>query len=92
MNNVPNTTYQNQLLGQVVEKMETGQRVRMMEEEQQSQHFQQWDSFWGRPGYGAPRDSILKENLIKNLYFAEDGKRVPNNVELITLERLPVKF
>ena len=92
MNNVPNTTYQNQLLGQVVEKIETGQRVRMMEEEQQSQHFQQWDSFWGRPGYGAPRDSILKENLIKNLYFAEDGKRVPNNVELITLERLPVKF
>ena len=72
--------------------METGQRARMMEEEQQSQHFQQWDTFWGRPGYGAPRDSILKENLIKNLYFAEEGKRVPNNVELITLERLPVKF
>ena len=66
--------------------------MRQQEEEQQSQHFQQWDSFWGRPGYGAPRDSILKENLIKNLYFAEDGKRVPNNVELITLERLPVKF
>ena len=91
MYSAPNTTYQNQLLGQVTEKLDTRDRVRMMEEEQQSQHFQSWDTFWGRPGYGAPRDSIMKENLIKNLYFADDKKTVPN-VELITLERLPVKF
>ena len=35
---------------------------------------QSWDTFWGRPGYGAPRDSTQRENLMKNLYFAENNK------------------
>ena len=61
-----------------------------MEEEQQRQHFQQWDTYWGRPGYGAPKpNGPQKENLMKILHYP--ASKSPTNVELITLERLPVK-
>ena len=76
MNHPNSVPYQNQLLGQVVEKLETGVRDKEREVAQQSQHFQSWDTFWGRPGYGAPRDSTQRENLMKNLYFSEDNKKV----------------
>merc|ERR1712131_250181 len=59
----PNSVYQHQLQGQVVEKLESGVREREREALQQNQHFQSWDTFWGRPGYGAPRDSTNRENL-----------------------------
>ena len=72
----PNSVYQHQLQGQVVEKLESGVRDREREALQQNQHFQSWDTFWGRPGYGAPRDSTNRENLMKNLYFAEENKKV----------------
>ena len=53
-------------------------------------HFTHNQTFWGRPGNGAPRDQAHKENLMKMLHFGAQEK-VPNNVELITLERLSVK-
>ncbi|CAB4067773.1 unnamed protein product [Lepeophtheirus salmonis] len=62
------------------------------DEEQQKRHFESWETFWGRPGYGAPKDGRgpQKENLMKLLHYSTT-ERSPNNVELITLERLPVK-
>ena len=44
-----------------------------------------------RPGNGAPRDKSHKENLIKMLHFNDNVEKTPTNVELLTLERLPVK-
>lgn len=32
------------------------------------QHFETWDTFWGRPGYGAPKDVKYKLNLDQLLY------------------------
>ena len=37
--------------------------------EEQRRHFQSWESFWGRPGYGAPRELTQKENLMKMLHY-----------------------
>lgn len=58
------------------------------DEDQQRMHFQSWETFWGRPGYGAPQDGKgpQKENLMKLLHYPT--QKSPNNVELITLERL----
>ena len=76
------------------------------EDQAQADHFQAWDKFWGRPGYGAPRQAGVahKENLMKMLHypaqvtFTSLGEhyqhllfQAPNNLELSTLERLPVK-
>eukprot|EP00096_Caligus_rogercresseyi_P010933 TRINITY_DN4138_c0_g1_i2.p1 TRINITY_DN4138_c0_g1~~TRINITY_DN4138_c0_g1_i2.p1 ORF type:complete len:446 (-),score=86.16 TRINITY_DN4138_c0_g1_i2:459-1796(-) len=65
---------------------------RQFDEAQQRKHFESWGTFWGRPGYGAPKDGRgpQKENLMKLLHYSTT-ERSPNNVELITLERLPVK-
>lgn len=84
--------YFDQLAGQVSEKQEIGAKNINMDEEQQNQHFQNWETFWGKPGNGAPRDTIQKENLMKMLHYSDGAvKNAPNNVELLTLERLPVK-
>jgi len=83
--------YWEQLTGQVAEKANIGQLGRKMDDQQQRQHFQSWESYWGRPGNGAPRDKSHKENLIKMLHFGDAVEKVPSNVELITLERLSVK-
>jgi len=84
--------YWDQLTGQVDEKKQVGSKGKVIDEQQQKEHFQSWEKFWGRPGYGAPRESAQKENLMKMLHYPENTvKNAPNNVELITLERLPVK-
>jgi len=83
--------YYEELAGQVQSKYEYQHAKRKFEEEQQMNHFQHWDTFWGRPGYGAPQrgKGPQKENLMKILHYPT--AKSPNNVELITLERLPVK-
>jgi len=83
--------YWDQLTGQVSEKQNIGALGKQIDEKQQKQHFESWEQFWGRPGNGAPRDSSQKENLMKMLHYPESSDKAPNNVELITLERLSVK-
>lgn len=83
--------YWEQLTGQVGEKYDIDQRKKLEDEAQQLQHFQSWESYWGKPGYGAPRETTHKENLVKMLHYPPTVANAPNNVELITLERLPVK-
>ena len=68
--------YWEQLTGQVSEKQDIGARGRQMEEQAQKQHFESWETFWGRPGNGAPRDSSQKENLMKMLHYPEDSNKV----------------
>ncbi len=41
------------------EKQENILQLREMDEEQQKRHYQSWETYWGRPGYGAPRYSSL---------------------------------
>ena len=105
--------YWNQLTGQVEEKRNAGTAGKAEEDQAQAQHFQAWDKFWGRPGYGAPRQDqgntvAHKENLMKMLHYPQQVLvspcltspviiehnftfQAPNNLELSTLERLPVK-
>ena len=81
--------YSDTLNSQVCEKSDYNSRTRQFEEEQQKRHFESWESFWGSPGYGAPKPAgTTKGNLMKMLHYPE---KAPNNVELITLERLPCK-
>lgn len=39
--------------------------------EEQKKHFENWETFWGRPGYGAPRagKGPQKENLMRILHY-----------------------
>lgn len=81
--------YSDTLNSQIHEKVDYNQRNRQFDEEQQKRHYESWDSFWGRPGYGAPKHGGgQKGNLMKMLHYPD---KAPNNVELITLERLPCK-
>ena len=56
---------------EVADKQDYNRHNREYDEEQQKQHFQSWETFWGRPGYGAPREVInsqikMKISLNKN--------------------------
>ena len=53
------------------EKKTQGHAGKEADEQAQAQHFQAWDTFWGRPGYGAPRQAggAHKENLMKMLHY-----------------------
>ena len=53
------------------EKKSQGQAGKEAEDQAQADHFQAWDKFWGRPGYGAPRQAGVahKENLMKMLHY-----------------------
>ncbi|XP_071746149.1 uncharacterized protein [Lepeophtheirus salmonis] len=85
-------SYFDSLNYQVNAREHANQIEKKNDEEQQKRHFESWETFWGRPGYGAPKDGRgpQKENLMKLLHYSTTEKS-PNNVELITLERLPVK-
>ena len=54
------------LLDQVQSKMVNDIERRKMDDERMAHHFQSFDGYWGRPGYGAPKESgVQKENLMK---------------------------
>ena len=77
------TQYSDQLSGQVSEKLTLGARGKDMDNVQQKQHFESWESFWGRPGNGAPRDSVQKENLMKMLHYADTEVKNVSSVNRI---------
>ena len=62
---------------QICEKSDHNQRSRQFEEEQQKRHFESWETFWGRPGYGAPKPNTTKGNLMKMLHFPEKVAMAP---------------
>ena len=58
------------LLDQVQSKMAHDIEKRKMDDERMQHHFQSFDTYWGRPGYGAPKQSgVQKENLMKILHY-----------------------
>ena len=58
------------LLDQVQSKMVNDIEKRKMDDERMANHFQSFDQYWGRPGYGAPKETgIPKENLMKILHY-----------------------
>lgn len=59
------------LLDQVNKKHQNRMQRQRDDDELQQRHFQSWDTFWGRPGYGAPREGkgTQKENLMKMLHY-----------------------
>ena len=63
--------YSDSLNNQVCEKTDYNQRTRQFEEEQQKRHFESWETFWGRPGYGAPKNNTTKGNLMKMLHYPD---------------------
>ena len=63
--------YSDTLNSQVCEKSDYNQRSRQFEEEQQKRHFESWETFWGRPGYGAPKPNTTKGNLMKMLHYPD---------------------
>merc|ERR1719412_2994559 len=83
-------SYYGELAQQIHSKSEQNLIKQGYEAEQQRAHFAHWDTYWGRPGNGAPKpQGPQKENLMKILHYPTS--KSPTNVELITLERLPIK-
>ena len=67
--------------GQVAEKENLGQIGKKIDDQQQRKHFESWESYWGRPGNGAPRNVAHKENLIKMLHFPAATEKVTGAAE-----------
>ena len=59
------------LLDQVQSKMVGQIEKQKVDDEKMASHFQQFDGYWGRPGYGAPIQGKgpQKENLMKILHY-----------------------
>ncbi|GFT73063.1 uncharacterized protein NPIL_27492 [Nephila pilipes] len=64
--------YFNELSEQAAQRQQMRQQQKQIERAQSEKHMSTWDSFWGRPGHGAPinPDNHKKENLV-NLLHAE---------------------
>ena len=46
----------------------TLQEIGEEDKEEANKHFEHWDTFWGRPGHGAPRPVKVRESLDYILY------------------------
>ncbi|XP_054712992.1 trichohyalin-like [Uloborus diversus] len=57
--------YHSELAEQAEQRRQMRELQRQMERAQSEKHVSTWDSFWGRPGHGAPRDpeNHKKENI-----------------------------
>ena len=59
----------------MADKQDYNRHNREYDEEQQKQHFQSWETFWGRPGYGAPREVLRPNNYDDDLEYSDDRKQ-----------------
>ena len=67
--------YYNTLNTQLVERVSHEKAKKVNDQEQQKRHFESWETFWGRPGAGAPKEGrVQKENLMKLLHYPETNK------------------
>lgn len=60
--------YIHELGTQIVQKRHTLYLSKQIDREQCNKHFRIFDTFWGRPGHGAPSEIIRKLNLDNLLY------------------------
>ncbi|GFQ89203.1 uncharacterized protein TNCT_591642 [Trichonephila clavata] len=62
--------YFNELSEQAAQRKQMRQQQKQVERVQSEKHMSTWDSFWGRPGHGAPinPDNHKKENLVNLLH------------------------
>ena len=58
------------------EKLNETSMRKAMENDQTIQHFESLESFWGKPGNGAPRNLVARENLMKNLHYMDPSMNV----------------
>ena len=65
--------YYDTLNTQVISRESENEAKRRFNEDDERRHFQSWGNYWGRPGYGAPRqgNTTQKENLMKILHYPE---------------------
>ena len=59
----------------MADKQDYNRHNREYDEEQQKQHFQSWETFWGRPGYGAPREVLRPNNYDDDFEYSDDQKQ-----------------
>ena len=59
----------------MADKQDYNRHNREYDEEQQKQHFQSWETFWGRPGYGAPREVLRPNNYDDDCEDSDDQKQ-----------------
>ncbi|XP_071036062.1 uncharacterized protein [Parasteatoda tepidariorum] len=66
--------YFNELSQQAAQRQQMRQQQKQMERAQSEKHVSTWDSFWGRPGHGAPRnpENHKKENIDNLLNKAKE--------------------
>ena len=60
----------------MADKQDYNRHNREYDEEQQKQHFQSWETFWGRPGYGAPREVLRPNNYDDDCEYSDDRKQI----------------
>ncbi|XP_065212302.1 uncharacterized protein LOC135839948 isoform X2 [Planococcus citri] len=69
----PNISITDKEYSEALEQQITAREHHKQEEKEEDQmtarkHFENWDTFWGRPGHGAPKPVKVKENLEYILY------------------------
>ncbi|ERL87025.1 uncharacterized protein LOC109539296 [Dendroctonus ponderosae] len=62
------SAYLKELTQQMVNKRQQVQKLKSVEEETSRRHFSTWESFWGKPGHGAPRSAVKKGSIERLLY------------------------
>ena len=60
----------------MADKQDYNRHNREYDEEQQKQHFQSWETFWGRPGYGAPREVLRPNDYDDDCEYSDDRKQI----------------
>ena len=82
-------TYYNTLNTQLVERESHEKAKKVNDQEEQKRHFESWETFWGRPGAGAPREGrVQKENLMKLLHYPETNKVRTNDYAEVLLIKM----